>query len=78
MTSAEFLTEWKERHRLTDKQAAEWLEIHESTFKRQRRGSIRECRQTVKLAKLYAIHGVAWLEVAEAALKVGRMLPRRP
>jgi hypothetical protein len=75
-TPAQYLTDWKRQHGLTDEQAAAWCHLSVSAFKRQRCGRVRHCRQTVALARLYPIHSVAWLEVAEAALKAGRLLPR--
>lgn len=73
-TPAQYLTDWKRQHGLTDEQAAAWCRLSVSAFKRQRTGRVKHCRQTVALAELFPIHRVAWLEVAEAALRAGRLL----
>jgi hypothetical protein len=76
--SAQYLSEWKRRHHLSDVAAAEWLCISVSAFRRQRRGEVRLCRQTVRLAELYPIYNVGWLDLAETATKVGRLLSKPP
>jgi hypothetical protein len=72
--AAQYLTDWKRQHGLTDERAAAWCRLSVSAFKRQRAGLVKHCRQTVALAELYPIHNVAWLDVAEAALRAGRVL----
>jgi hypothetical protein len=74
--AAQYLAAWRRRHGLSDAAAAEWLCISVSAFRRQRRGLVRDdrCRQTVRLAELYPIINVGWLDVAEAAMQVARLL----
>ena len=75
--AARYLTAWMQRYGLSDTAAAEWCCISISAFRRQRRGEIRSCRQSLRLAELYAIHNTGWLEIAETAMKVGRRLERQ-
>ena len=77
MDAAQYLTAWKRRHGLSDAAAAVWLCVSISAFRRQRRGGVSRCQQTVRLAELYAIHKTGWLDIAETAMKVGRLLERQ-
>jgi hypothetical protein len=79
LSAARYLTAWRRRHGLSDAAAAEWCCLSVSAFRRQRRGGVRDsgCQQTIRLAELYAIHNTGWLDIAETAMKVGRLLERQ-
>lgn len=72
LTAAEYLTAWKRRSGLTDERAAAWCELSVSAFRRQRSGRVSgdHCRQTVKLAELYGLVAVNWLDIAAIATKL--------
>ena len=76
MTGGEYLAAWQQRSRLTDRQAAEWVELSVSAYRRQKTGKVKGTAQTEKLARMYELVDLAWLDIAETSLRIGRTLER--
>lgn len=73
------LSDWKRRTGLSDEQCAAIVELSVSAWRRQRRGQIRQVRQTVKIIQFYDLLDTdVWLRVALAAAEVAKALRRLP
>jgi hypothetical protein len=71
------LSEWKRRTGLSDEKCAAIVELSVSAWRRQRRGQIKQVRQTVKIIQFYDLLDTeVWLRVALAAAEVAKALRR--